>query len=83
MFCCQLNPVVARPGRKNTVELDAVAELVERCNWLQRVEHKLRANERDKEHTWRPSVWLPGQIYRYREDEAPCALIGGPDRSWS
>ena len=84
MLRCQLGPVVTRPRRENTVELEAIAKLVERRNRFDGSSEKkdtLKVNERDKEHTWHPSVGLPRQIYRHMEDGVPFAPIHVPDRS--
>lgn len=84
MFHCQLSPVVTRSRRENTIELEAIAKLVERGNRFDgsSEKDKLKVNERDKEHTWHPSVGLPRQIYRHMEDVVPFALIHAPGRSW-
>ena len=84
MFHCQLSPVVTRSRRENTIELEAIAKLVERGIGLtvQRKKDKLKVNERDKEHTWRPSVGLPRRIYRHMGDVVLFALIHAPGRSW-
>jgi hypothetical protein len=83
MLRCQLSPVVTRSRRKNTIKLDAITELIERRDRFDGSNEKgcSKVNERDKEHMWHPSVGLPGQIYRHKEDEAPCAPIGAPGRS--